>query len=286
MAELPASVVFHEHGPREGFQIENRHYPLAQRAALVDAIATAGLGLIQVASFVNPKVVPTMADSRELFEAIEKRAGVRYTALWLNPWGFEQAAATPAVDLDGKIVLYASDGFCLSNNNCTAREARTRLGEWTALYDSHGIALEQVYVLAAFGCNFEGEVPIAAVIDEVRFAVEQCRAEGRELPRIDLDDTMGWATRARSGTGSGRCATPFPRSKSACICTIRAGSVVPAFSPRWKWACVTSTARSAASAAARSHGSRTSTPPATSAPRTWCFCVMSSASKPASISRH
>ncbi|MDP6342670.1 MAG: hydroxymethylglutaryl-CoA lyase [Alphaproteobacteria bacterium] len=193
MSDLPNRVTFHEHGPREGFQIEDRQFPLARRVALVDAIAAAGVSRIQVASFVNPKVVPTMADARELFAAIEKRPGVRYTALWLSPWGFEQALATPQVDRYGNVVLYASNGFCLSNNNCTKLEARARLHEWTALYDDHGVALEQVYVLAAFGCNFEGQVPIAAVIDEVRFVVELCREQGRELPRIDLDDSMGWA---------------------------------------------------------------------------------------------
>ncbi|MBT7759077.1 MAG: hydroxymethylglutaryl-CoA lyase, partial [Rhodospirillaceae bacterium] len=91
MSDLPESVIFHEHGPREGFQIENRQFPLARRVALIEAIAAAGVSRIQAASFVNPKVVPNMADSAELFAAITKRPGIRYTALALNPWGFEQA---------------------------------------------------------------------------------------------------------------------------------------------------------------------------------------------------
>lgn len=193
MSDLPGSVVFHEHGPREGFQIENRQHPLPRRVALIDAIAAAGVSRIQAASFVNPKVVPTMADSRELFAAIKKRPGTRYTALWLNPWGFEQAVGVPQVDLYGSVVLYASNGFCLSNNNCSKQEARARLRQWTELYDKHGVALEQVYVLSAFGCNFEGEVPIADVMEEVRHVVDLCREQGRALPRIDLDDSMGWA---------------------------------------------------------------------------------------------
>ncbi|MFP6695976.1 MAG: hypothetical protein VCF08_03565 [Alphaproteobacteria bacterium] len=58
MSDLPGSVIFHDHGPREGFQIENRHFPLASRVALIEAIAAAGVPAIQAASFVNPKVVP------------------------------------------------------------------------------------------------------------------------------------------------------------------------------------------------------------------------------------
>ncbi len=161
--------------------------------ALIEAIAAAGVSRIQVASFVNPKVVPTMADSGELFAAITKRKGTRYTALALNPWGFEQAAQVAQVDPYGSVVLYASNGFCLANNNCTKQEARARLQQWTELYDKHQVTLEQVYVLSAFGDNFEGEVPISDVMDEVRHTVELCREQGRALPRIDLDDSMGWA---------------------------------------------------------------------------------------------
>jgi len=193
MSVLPSNVIFHEHGPREGFQIESRQFPLERRVALIEAIAAAGVSRIQAASFVNPRVVPTMADSRELFAAIKKRSGTRYTALALNPWGFEQAVQVPQVDHFGSVVLYASNGFCLANNNCTKQEARARLQQWTELYDKHEVTLEQVYVLSAFGDNFEGDVPISDVMDEVRHTVDLCREQGRALPRIDLDDSMGWA---------------------------------------------------------------------------------------------
>jgi hydroxymethylglutaryl-CoA lyase len=191
MSVLPSNVIFHEHGPREGFQIESRQFPLERRVALIEAIAAAGVSRIQAASFVNPRVVPTMADSRELFAAIKKRSGTRYTALALNPWGFEQAVQVPQVDHFGSVVLYASNGFCLANNNCTKQEARARLQQWTELYDKHEVTLEQVYVLSAFGDNFEGDVPISDVMDEVRHTVDLCREQGRALPRIDLDDSMG-----------------------------------------------------------------------------------------------
>ncbi|MDP6874367.1 MAG: hydroxymethylglutaryl-CoA lyase [Alphaproteobacteria bacterium] len=193
MSDLPASVIFHDHGPREGFQIEDRQHPLARRVALIEAIAAAGVPRIQAGSFVKPKLVPNMADSAEVFAAIQKRPGIRYTALALNPWGFEQALQVPQVDHYGSVVLYASNGFCLSNNNCSKQEARGRLQQWTELYDRHGVALEQVYVLSAFGCNFEGEVPMADVMEEVHHVVDTCREQGRALPRIDLDDSMGWA---------------------------------------------------------------------------------------------
>ena len=93
MNDLPAAVEFHEEGPREGFQMEPKTYPLADRAALIEALAASGLKQIQVASFVSPRAVPQMADTAELFAAIAKRPGTRYTALWLSDNGLERARA-------------------------------------------------------------------------------------------------------------------------------------------------------------------------------------------------
>jgi hydroxymethylglutaryl-CoA lyase len=194
MTDIPSSVEFHEEGPREGFQIEPVSYPLARRAALVDRLAASGLGQIQVGSFVSPKAVPTMADTADLFAYIEKRPGVRYTALWLNEKGFERALATPDVDLDGKLLFYASDVFSLKNNGCSAAEMRDRQVDWVALYDRHNLPVEQAYIMTAFGCNYQGEIPVGAVLDLVRFIVDLCAAQDRVLPKIYLADTVGWAT--------------------------------------------------------------------------------------------
>ena len=57
-----------------------------------------------------------MADAAELFGALRKRPGTRYTALWLNAAGFERARAVPQVDLDGTLYFYASDAFSRQNN--------------------------------------------------------------------------------------------------------------------------------------------------------------------------
>ena len=120
MSDLPKSAIFHEEGPREGFQIEKRLYSVEERVALVDALSAAGLPQIQVGSFVSPKAVPTMADIAQVFGAIARRPGTRYTALWLNEAGYRKAAATPGVDLDGKILLYTTETFSrkAGRNSC------------------------------------------------------------------------------------------------------------------------------------------------------------------------
>jgi isopropylmalate/homocitrate/citramalate synthase len=158
MSDLPASVEFHEEGPREGFQMEQQTYPLADRAALIDALAASGLKQIQVASFVSPRAVPQMADTSELFAAIAKRPGTRYTALWLNDNGFERARACEQVDLDGKLMFYTTEPFSQRNNNCSVAEMRERQLGWLDRYIALGIPVEKAYVITAFGCNLGGAV--------------------------------------------------------------------------------------------------------------------------------
>jgi isopropylmalate/homocitrate/citramalate synthase len=192
MSDLPRSVEFHEEGPREGFQIERTLYPLGRRAALIEALAASGLKQVQVGSFVSPKAVPTMADTADLFGAIRKREGVRYTALWLNEAGFRRAVATPGVDLDGKLIFYTTDAFCQKNNGCSAAEQRERQATWARLYLDAGVPLDKAYILTAFGCNFEGDVPLERVLDDVRFVVDLAAELKMPLPVIYLADTVGW----------------------------------------------------------------------------------------------
>ena len=193
MSDLPASVEFHEEGPREGFQMEPRTYPLGDRAALIDALAASGLKQIQVASFVSPRAVPQMADTAELFAAIVKRPGTRYTALWLNDNGFERARSCDQVDLDGKLMFYTTEPFSQRNNNCSVAEMRERQLGWLDRYIALGIPVEKAYVITAFGCNLGGAVPLSVVTDHIRWLVDACADRGVSLPAVYLADTMGWA---------------------------------------------------------------------------------------------
>jgi hydroxymethylglutaryl-CoA lyase len=190
---LPASVEIHEEGPREGFQSEPPAFSIADRAALVEALAESGLAQIQVASFVNPKRVPQMADAPELFAAIRRRPGVRYTGLWLNAQGFERARATPGVDLVGSLYFYASDAFARENNGRSADAVAQEQREWVWRYRAAGVAIESAYVMTAFGCNLEGEISEATLAAPLRFLAQLQREEDFRIPKLYLADTVGMA---------------------------------------------------------------------------------------------
>lgn len=193
MSDLPKRVIFHEEGPREGFQIEQRLYPLQDRIELVDALGRTGLSQVQVGSFVSAKAVPTMADVDQVFKGITKREGVRYTALWLNETGFRKAQDTPQVDISAYLMFYTTDALSLRNNNCTAQEMSRRQEKWIALYKDAGAPIESAYIVTAFGCNLQGEVPLSDSIAAAKHILALAREHGFPVPRIMLADTVGWA---------------------------------------------------------------------------------------------
>jgi hydroxymethylglutaryl-CoA lyase len=189
---LPRRVEIHEEGPREGFQIEPPGFSIADRAGLVEALADAGLKQIQVASFVNPKRVPQMADAAALFGAIRRREGVRYTGLWLNEQGFERARATAPVDLVATLFLYVSDAFARQNNGAGAAEIAQAQRRWVARYRAEGLPIESAYVMTAFGCNVEGDVSEDKLAESLRFLAQLEEEEGFRLPNLYLADTVGY----------------------------------------------------------------------------------------------
>ena len=193
MSMLPSHVEIHEEGPREGFQIEPDTHPLAERAALVEALAASGLAQIQVASFVSPKRVPQMADADQLFAAICKRPGTRYTALWLNEAGYQRARAVPQVDLAGTLYFYASDAFSRQNNGRGAAQMAQEQRQWVQRYREDALPIEAAYLMTAFGCNLEGEIGEARLADALHGIAALLRDEAVVLPKLYLADTVGWA---------------------------------------------------------------------------------------------
>jgi len=193
VADFPKFVEFREEGPREGFQIEKTIYPIEQRAELIEMLGESGLKRIVVGSFVSPKYVPQMADTAELFTRIKRKPGVEYSTMWLNEKGFLNALAAQDAHINPMLLYYTSDAFCQRNNNCTMAEMAKRQKGWIDLYRQHGYEVETAGITTAFGCNFQGEIPLSQVLDVVRELMRLCEETGTKVPTLSIADTMGWA---------------------------------------------------------------------------------------------
>lgn len=192
MSDFPNYVHLSEVGPREGFQFEPAGIPTAQKMRLINALSQTGVPEIECASFVNPKVVPQMADAFDIAEGIKKRDGVLYGCMWLNEKGFQQARQsglhTPALTSGS-----ASDTFLKRNNNRSPEEQIDDQRKLRKSYSEHGLDRGPIYLFTAFGCNYEGDVPVAKAVQRVADLVALCEEAGTSPSCIILCDTIGAA---------------------------------------------------------------------------------------------
>jgi hydroxymethylglutaryl-CoA lyase len=194
MSDLPATVHINEEGPREGFQIEKGPIPTARKIELIDALSQTGLDHMQIVSFVNPKNVPGMADAEDVVAGITPRPGVAYTALWLNEKGFERALKQQRLTNTGTVQLAASERFSKRNQNRNAAEQLAGQHRIVELYKAAGVPVERGSIMAAFGCNFEGDVPAERAAALVAQILDVAKEHGVTLSYVTLADTMAWAT--------------------------------------------------------------------------------------------
>jgi len=198
MSNLPKSIRLIEVGPREGFQFEGIGDPgkisTPDKVRLIEMLAGTGLKALQIVSFVSPRQVPQMADAEAICGRLQPRAGVTYTGIYLNDTGLQRAiAASPPLRLTGKITLTASETFSLRNQRRTLAQDLDMQRRVAALYQQHGQAVETANVMAAFGCNYEGPVPLSRVLELVARLHDIAAGVGSTLRTLGLADTMGWA---------------------------------------------------------------------------------------------
>jgi hydroxymethylglutaryl-CoA lyase len=183
--DLPRRVTVVEVGPRDGLQNEAVRVPTAVKIAFVEALAAAGLPVVEITAFVNPHRVPQMADAGEVARGVAKREDVRYTALVPNMRGL--AAARQAGLTEVAVFAAASETFSRRNINQAIDESLAAYRDVVAEARGHGMRVRG-YLSTAFGCPFEGEVAVAAVADLA------ARLLDLGVFEVAVSDTIGVAT--------------------------------------------------------------------------------------------
>ncbi len=184
-----------EVSPRDGLQNEKVLVSTADKIALVERLIAIGARRIEVASFVNPRRVPQMADGEALIAGLPDDRRVTYIGLCLNARGVERAIASRAngrgIDEAGCVIV-ASDAFGIANQGQTVIEGIAANREMLVLAKGAGLPA-QVTISASFGCPFEGPVPQARVLDLAEQMAEAGAAE------IAFADTIGVGVPAQVG---------------------------------------------------------------------------------------
>lgn len=173
-----------EVSPRDGLQNEPDVVSTANKLELIRRILAAGFRRLEAGSFVNPKKVPQMADGDAVFAGLPKLPEATFIALALNPRGVERALAAGAREIN--YVFCASDTFSIRNNGASIAETFAVWPEVAAMAKAGGARLSAT-VSTAFGCPFEGEAPVARVVD----VAQRCVAQ--DIFELALADTIGVA---------------------------------------------------------------------------------------------
>ena len=192
------TVTISDVGPRDGLQNQPKTLAPQVRAELVERLADAGLRRIEAVSFVNPKLVPQMADAEEVIERVKRRDGVVYAGLALNERGYDRLTAAGLDEVH--FAFAATETFNRRNQNASVDES-VAAAERIAGRAAADSIRSTVTIGVAFGCPFEGRVDPGRVADLAE----------RLAPSFDevvFADTIGVAVPRQIRDGLGRVRLP------------------------------------------------------------------------------
>lgn len=175
--------------PRDGLQNEPTILSTAEKIALIERLILSGSRRIEVASFVNPKAVPQMADAEAVCAGLPHHADVTYIGLVMNQRGADRAIGTGRIDQLGTVSV-STDAFAMANQSQTSQGSVDEAASIIQAAKNAGLS-GQVTIAASFGCPFEGEVSAERVL---AMAAELASSGAVE---IGLADTIGVADPAQ-----------------------------------------------------------------------------------------
>lgn len=173
-----------EVGPRDGLQNDPVLLDTSVKLEFVERLIEAGVKRMEAASFVNPKLVPAMADSADVMARVD-RTRCSFIGLALNERGMRRAIEAGCQEVN--FVMVASEGFGKANQNATPLETADLLDRVAVLAHDAGVALSAT-ISVAFGDPFDGPV------DPKQVAALAARAQAAGASEIALGDTIGVAT--------------------------------------------------------------------------------------------
>jgi len=183
-----AQIEIVEVGPRDGLQNESMLFSTAQKLELIGRVLDAGARRIEAASFVNPQLVPQMADAEAVAAGLPRRDGVVFIGLVLNKRGALRAIEAGLDELGAACA--ASDGFARRNQGVSSDESLAMCCEIVRLAKEQG-RRAQITISTAFGCPFDGEVDPERVVEMARIAAAAGPLE------VAIADTIGVASPAQ-----------------------------------------------------------------------------------------
>lgn len=173
--------------PRDAMQGWNHFIPTAEKVRYINALMKVGFDTIDFGSFVSPKVIPQMQDTREVLAGLDfSESSSKLLAIIANLRGAAEASLFKQIDYLG-YPFSVSETFQLRNANATIDQSLETVAKIAAICQNANKKLV-VYMSMAFG-NPYGD----AYTPEIVYGwVEKIKDLGVDI--ISLADTVGLAT--------------------------------------------------------------------------------------------
>lgn len=182
---MTSPITLIEVGPRDGLQNEPVFVPTETKIKFINMLSETGLKHIEVTSFVSPKSIPQLADSRVVFQSINKSEAISYSALIPNEQGMKSAIDSGVKRI--AIFTAASELFNQRNIQCSIEESIARFKPVISMAKAQGVSIRG-YISCVLGCPYEGSISPSQVIP----IMEQLLTLG--VDEISLGDTIGVGT--------------------------------------------------------------------------------------------
>lgn len=182
---LPGRVRIYEVGPRDGLQNESTAVPADVKVEFIERLVAAGLRAVETTSFVHPRWVPQLADAADVLARLDPVPGVRYPVLVPNERGLDRAldAGVQEIAVFGSV----TETFAAHNLHRTVDESLEMFAPVVGRAREAGLGV-RAYLSMCFGDPWEGNVPVAQVVDVAT------RIMALGATELSLGDTIGVAT--------------------------------------------------------------------------------------------
>lgn len=173
--------------PRDAMQGWKAFIPTEQKVRYINALLQVGFDTIDFGSFVSPKVIPQMADTKEVIRKLDMVAGnTKLLAIVANVRGAEEAIVFDEITYLG-FPFSISPTFQMRNTNSSMEDSLKRVEEIRDMCTKHGKQLV-IYLSMGFGN------PYGDPYNEEVLLYWTNEMVNRGIEIISLSDTVGVAT--------------------------------------------------------------------------------------------
>jgi hydroxymethylglutaryl-CoA lyase len=189
--------------PRDAMQGWKTLIPTKKKIEYINQLLKVGFDSIDFGSFVSPKAVPQMADTKEVIKELDvKNSHSKLLAIIANVRGAEETAGFEKIDYLG-FPFSISSTFQMRNANSTIEESLERVKEIKSICDKNEKKLV-VYISMAFGNPYGDEYNEDIVLEWIK------KIAGEGIRIISLADTVGMADASQVASIVNKVISQFP----------------------------------------------------------------------------